>query len=291
MNTDLVDVDRTGAIQQQTHQRGAPLVLWRGAACPKLSEALAAARDRCKAATKDSENAFHHYKYASADEVISTACEALRGSGLALIPVGEELTIVQAGARTFYALNRSLVLSHSSGEFTPLEVRGWPVIEERGRPLDKAYAVALTTSLAYKLRDLLQMPRGEQFGEMDQRDDRAHDPAPKLITKEQADALRALVDGDFLSRADIEAVYGWTRAADVEADRFEEVLAAAKQIATIKSLADELSLSAGKVVTAEYDATGAECLLRLLPKQRAEIISKLMREKAKKARQPAEATA
>lgn len=130
------------------------------AGCPKLATALAAARDRCKAASKDAENKHHGYKYASADEVIATASEALAGSGLALIPQSEELLVLGAGSFAYYGLHRLLLLSHSSGEFVALHVRGWPVVMERGRPLDKAYAIALTTSLAYKLRDLLQMPRG-----------------------------------------------------------------------------------------------------------------------------------
>lgn len=130
--------------------------------CPKLSEALALARDKCKAAAKSSRNTHHGYAYASADEVIDTASEALHGSGLAVIPVSEELTVLGSGQLAIYALNRELMLTHSSGEFVPLEVRGWPVVPDRGRPLDKAYAIALTSSLSYKLRDLLQMPRGTQ---------------------------------------------------------------------------------------------------------------------------------
>jgi hypothetical protein len=44
------------------------------------------------------------------------------------------------------------------------------VVPERGRPLDKAFAVALTTSLSYLLRDLLQMPRGDE-ADMNARND------------------------------------------------------------------------------------------------------------------------
>lgn len=139
--------------------------------CPNLSAALASARDRCKGASKDAKNTHHGYKYASADEVIATASAALDGSGLCIVPIKEELTVVGSGNLAFYALHRLLVLSHSSGECTPLEVRGWPVIPERGRPLDKAYAIALTSSLAYKLRDLLQMPRGEQYDDVSAQND------------------------------------------------------------------------------------------------------------------------
>lgn len=124
-----------------------------------LAGALASARDKCKGALKSSTNTFHKYKYAGADEIIATASDALEGSGLGLIPLTEELTVLGSGVTCIYALNRCLLLAHSSGETVLLEIRGWPVVPEKGRPLDKAYAIALTTSLSYKLRDLLQMPR------------------------------------------------------------------------------------------------------------------------------------
>ena len=133
--------------------------------CPKLAGALALTRARCKGTSKDSTNVHHNYRYASADEVIATASAALAGSGLALIRA-EELSVVGADQHAFYALDRVLILSHSSGEFVALEVKNWPVILERGRPLDKAYAIALTSSLAYKFTDLLQMPRGDQFDDV-----------------------------------------------------------------------------------------------------------------------------
>ncbi len=175
------------------HQRITAAILPGGSACPNLSQALAAARDKCGGAVKQGKVAFGatNYAYATSDEAIAVASEALRGSGLAIIPVSEELTVINAGANTFYALNRTLILSHASGEFTPLEVRGWPVIQERGKGLDKAYATALTGSLAYKLRDLLQMPRGDKFADdMNQRDDREHVPeAPAKPTPAGAKKL------------------------------------------------------------------------------------------------------
>jgi hypothetical protein len=139
-------------------------------ACPNLSKALGEARDRCRMALKDKRNEFHKYDYASADGIIQTARDAMHGTGLALIPQAQELTLLAAGNVVMHALNRTLLLSHSSGEFVPLSIRGWPVVPERGRPLDKAFAVALTTSLSYLLRDLLQMPRGDE-ADMNARND------------------------------------------------------------------------------------------------------------------------
>lgn len=146
-----------------------PSVMAQG--CPSLTLALAKARDRCKAASKDARNEYQKFDYASADQVIKVASEAMADSGLALLPVSEELYVLGNAQMACYALRRELILSHSSGEFVPLTIKGWPVVPDRGRPLDKAYAIALTSSLAYKLRDLLQMPRGTS-------DDVAATPAP-----------------------------------------------------------------------------------------------------------------
>lgn len=174
--------------------------------CPELSKALAAARDRCKAAAKDARNPHHNYSYASADNVIATAADALDSSGLALVPVREEMRIISAANVAYYLLDRLLILTHASGEYIPLEVCGWPVIPDRGRPLDKAYAIALTSSLAYKLRDLLQMPRGTQDDMGAQNDGSApqaepvpNPPAPAAppdapaITPKQRQALADLI--------------------------------------------------------------------------------------------------
>lgn len=153
-------------------------------ACGKLSAALATARDRCKMAAKGSYNSFHKYAYASADEIILTAKESLEGTGLAIIPQKQRMSVLALGNKAVYTLDRTIFLSHASGEFVPLTVEGWPVIPDNGRPLDKALATALTTSMAYLLRDLLQMPRGESE-DMNARNDTAEakpaartEPAP-----------------------------------------------------------------------------------------------------------------
>ncbi len=143
-----------------------------------LAGALALARDRCKSAEKNSYNQHHKFHYASADEVVSTASDALEGSGLSLLPISARLTTLGSGNATIYALDRIFLLAHASGENVPLKVDGWPVMPAAGRPLDKAYAIALTTSLAYTLRDLLQMPRGDATEDMSARDDRNASPAP-----------------------------------------------------------------------------------------------------------------
>src|SRR5215468_3282985 len=102
----------------------APAVPDRGEPVPvgNLAAALAAAREQCKQADKDGYNPHHRYHYASADEVIATAKAALAGTGLALIPVHEEMTVAGTGNLAFYALNRKWLLAHASGEALALAV-------------------------------------------------------------------------------------------------------------------------------------------------------------------------
>ena len=159
--------------------------------CGKLVEALAACRDRCKAAPHDAVNAFHKYRYSSAEVILAEAGRAMKNSGLTVIPVRERLTVLDCGSVAVYTLDLDLLLAHSSGECLPLEVRGWPVIPDKGRPLDKAFASALTTSLAYKLRDLLGMPRTDPADDIAAREDREEQPpAPPRKAEPPAPAPR-----------------------------------------------------------------------------------------------------
>ena len=147
----------------------------------KLADALDKARARCKAAHKDSTNTFHKYKYASAESILDEAKAALEGTGVALIPVRNELQVKGSGPNALLNCHRWMLLTHASGEAVPVEF-DWPVIPDRGRPTDKAYASALTTGLAYYLRDLLAMPRVDPEDDIAGREDRdepAATPPPK----------------------------------------------------------------------------------------------------------------
>jgi hypothetical protein len=141
-------------------------------ACGKLAAALAKAQSRCRAASKDSRNDFHKYKYASAEAIMEEAKIALADCELSVIPLGHEMRVSGNGSAAFYEVHRQFLIAHSSGECLTLPFP-WPVCPDRGRPLDKALAGAMTTSLAYFLRDLLQMPRVDPSEQhMDSRDDR-----------------------------------------------------------------------------------------------------------------------
>ena len=177
LTTDLVTVP-TQAPAPLTRTSTGPTALAGMPGCPNLTDALSKARDSCGVAEKKAKNTFHNFNYADADTIISVASQAMQGSGLALISVSDELTVKGTGGMAFYALDRKFILSHSSGEYVPLEVKGWPVVPEKGRPLDKAFATALTSSLAYKLRDLLQMARGKEH-DMSARPAGRREPTPE----------------------------------------------------------------------------------------------------------------
>lgn len=146
-----------------------------GKATGNLAGALAKAQQKCQAAPHDAQNSFHKYQYTSSEAVIAEAKRALSGCGLALVPVA---STIQPAGEGLHERQRSFLLLHESGE--SVEIRQtWPVVPDRGRPLDKAVASADTTSLAYLLRDLLLMPRVDEADDMNARDDTKHAPQPR----------------------------------------------------------------------------------------------------------------
>jgi hypothetical protein len=146
----------------------------------QLGASLAAARDRCKAAEKDAVNPHYKYRFASSESVITEAKVALFDSGISLLQAEQVLNGYEREGENRFELVRKFVVLHSSGEWFPITVV-WPVVLERGRPLDKAVAIASTSSLAYLLRDLLMMPR------VDPQDEEAAGPAePKQLVGDEA---------------------------------------------------------------------------------------------------------
>ena len=129
-------------------------------ASPKLFEALAKAQKSAKAVEHDAKNSFHKYAYTSAEAIIAEH-HLLSEQGLSLVPLLEYPE--QIGDTAW--LCTSWLLCHASGESLTM-TRKWPIVPDRGRPIDKACASADTTSLSYLLRDLLLMPRVEQGTDM-----------------------------------------------------------------------------------------------------------------------------
>lgn len=152
---------------------------------PNLFAALVKAQRHAKAVDLDGKNQHFKYRYASAENLINEGRASLSSAGLALMVTAvvlfaKELVngVVQNMIRVTY------ILAHESGEAMTYE-REWPTIEERGRPLDKAEGGALTTSLGYAIRDVLLLPRHDEFADMDRRDDRDHEPQQRQQVREE----------------------------------------------------------------------------------------------------------
>jgi len=136
-----------------------------------LASALLAAQKALPSVGKDAKNSFHHYSYVSAEAMIGACRDALHGAGLTVRRAGWKFDgSVEGGI-----VNSTFVLTHGpTGESVSDEI-AWICVPEKGRPIDKAMAGALTSSLGYYLRDLLMVPR-EDESEMDRRDDTKYEP-------------------------------------------------------------------------------------------------------------------
>jgi hypothetical protein len=136
-----------------------------------LASALLAAQKALPSVGKDAKNSFHHYSYVSAEAMISACRDALHGAGLTVRRAGWKFDGSPEGG----IVNSTFVLTHGpTGESVSDEI-AWICVPEKGRPIDKAMAGALTSSLGYYLRDLLLVPR-EDESEMDRRDDTKYEP-------------------------------------------------------------------------------------------------------------------
>lgn len=134
-----------------------------------LFAALAKAQGMAKLVEKDARNQFHKYNYASAEAMITEAKAALSACDLAVIPselIAQEPMPLEAESGAKAVLIAEWFVVHSGGGRHVVHCR-WPVIPEKGRPLDKALAAARTASLGYLLRDLLQLPRVEEGTDLD----------------------------------------------------------------------------------------------------------------------------
>ena len=149
-----------------------------------VRSALVAAQRDLRQVGKGSENKFHGYRYASAEDMMAACRAALHGQGLS---ARRTRWCVEADESHRWLVS-SYEVAHEDGDVEqyPMATK-WPFAEEKGRPLDKALAGALTSSLGYWLRDLLLVPRDDE--DMDQRDDREHNP--EVLGISRAGKLRA----------------------------------------------------------------------------------------------------
>lgn len=152
----------------------------------KVAVALVAAQRLVKRIAHDANNPHHKYRYTSAEAVIEHATAWLDKAGLALVQYGwrresprvESWAFVDASSKTVEvdesAPARLVILyalAHESGEVWDMPPVSIPVLPEKGRPLDKAEATALTYSLGYVLRGLLKIPRSDDGTDVNQRAD------------------------------------------------------------------------------------------------------------------------
>ena len=142
---------------------------------PTINAALKMAQDNLGDVPKDSTNSFHKYKYTSSEQMISSCRDALLAGGLVFSELGSEIVEVCEGvvvARVSYRLNHP-----ESGESFEWS-RDFPIVPEKGRPLDKAFCGSLTSGMNYGLRGLLLVPRVDPSDEMDS-DSRLNDSTSK----------------------------------------------------------------------------------------------------------------
>jgi len=135
----------------------------------EISAALAKAQAVARAVEKTKTNTHHGFRYASAEDVIAVAREALAEADLALLPVSTKFrrsggTLDEnAGACGFLDISYRLIHGASGHvhEMTTEEAVCPQPAKERGwvRPLDKAIFAARTEALGYMLRELLLIPR------------------------------------------------------------------------------------------------------------------------------------
>lgn len=136
-----------------------------------LASALLAAQSALPSVGKDSKNSFHHYNYTSSEAMIAACRTVLHGAGLVLRRAGWKFDGTAEGG----VVTSQFVLSCPVSNESVTDEVGWVAIPEKGRPIDKCLASALTASMGYYLRDLLLVPR-EDENEMDKRDDRTFEP-------------------------------------------------------------------------------------------------------------------
>jgi len=134
-----------------------------------LAAALVKAQLAAEAVGKDKANAFHKYRYASAEAMLAEGREALATCGLALFQKGWSVSPDKAMMSVQY------MLIHDSGDTLEWNAET-SIIPDKGRPQDKAEAAALTYSIAYTIRGLLLLPRVDEQASVDARDDRNHEP-------------------------------------------------------------------------------------------------------------------
>ena len=135
----------------------------------KIAAALCQAQGEIGGVQKGSRNDHQRFDYTSIEQMVVATRGPLRRAALAVIPTAHRIegdTLVT-----------EWLLTHESGESLPLRY-DMPIVEGKGRPMDKAASASASQALNYLLRDLLLLPRGDRE-DIDGRDDSGYDPQAK----------------------------------------------------------------------------------------------------------------
>ncbi len=152
--------------------------------------ALATAQAHCEPVPKNGYNSYQKYHYPLATDVIEVGKQALLKAGLVLTPVDSWVEgYEKEGPDRFQLCTNYLLIHHESKNVMPIKWN-WPVVIEKGRPLDKAVPIAMTNSLSYLYSRILSMPRGEAEEPNDNK------PTEQPKTEEQAMPPKPTVNGE-----------------------------------------------------------------------------------------------
>lgn len=149
---------------------------------PRIAAAIVAAQAQVKRVAKGDRNQHHGFDYASAEDIIAAGRAAMESTGLALIV---HRTYIRQGIGDLAEVVLVGLLVHAESDERIRVRTSLPIIPGKGRPEDRATLGARTSALAYLIRDLLLLDRGE---DIDSRDDRDHDPAERRRQAEQRPA-------------------------------------------------------------------------------------------------------
>ena len=131
----------------------------------QLTAALVRAAQRIEQVAPDGVNAHHRYRYATAEAITTAAREALIAEGLITSRAIQRIKIKDGAPWAEIVFGIHHVSGHQRWESC-----WWPVVEGKGRPLDKAIAVALTSAWKFWLTALLAIPRVQADEDMDSAD-------------------------------------------------------------------------------------------------------------------------
>lgn len=138
---------------------------------PAIAAALVDAQTRIAWVGKDGWNKHQEFKYATSEAMIAEGRAALNAAGLAI--TGGAWAFAANPDTTSPMVGRVHVaycMIHVTGEMVKWEA-STPVVAGKGRPEDKAEFIAITECLAYVLRGMLLIPRGDAPDDIAGRDD------------------------------------------------------------------------------------------------------------------------